>query len=791
MRLLLILSLFTVGISSLFSQVLTIKGSVYDAATGETLPAATVLLFPENQFVQTNSGGGFEFRTLAPREYHIRVQFVGFEDYTGTFRLTADTVLNVALQPQVHQLQELEVKVFMHGKVQLITTSVQEIGRAYLLQNNAANFAQTLASLPGVASMDIGAGFSKPVIRGMAFNRVAVVDKGIVQQNQQWGADHGLEIDQYDVDGVRVYKGPQSLLYGSDAMGGVIEIFPATVPQTDMFWGDATFVAKSNNDLWGTSVVLSAKRGAWFVRGRFTAQEYGDYRVPTDTIVYLSWKLPVHNRRMKNTAGQEYNASLSANFDNGCVNSWLHASSIYGKNGFYPGAHGIPSLVRLQPDGLARNAEFPFSFSNHFKLINNTVVRFSDYKLLIDAAFQQNRREEHSLFHTHYGSQKPPAVQPNLELAFRLHTFSLNAHVEWHENRNWMKTVGLSSEYQHNRVGGYSFLLPAFNRFSGGIYWLNTLKLNDAFSLAGGIRYDMGRINVTGMYDTVLHDYLLEQNYAANEAEAYARRAENMYKTFNDFSGSIGLSYVPNRTHSFKVNIGRSFRYPSANELSANGLHHSAFRHEKGNSELGSEKSYQLDFGYEYKSIAVSVSATPFASYFSNYIFLEPSGKWSLLPHSGQVYEYRQAKALVAGGEITANYRFARHWEAGATVEYTHTLNLTDGYPLPFSPPTMVSTDVSYLGEGGGWLKNYVARLSTNRVFAQNRIARNEEVTPATLLFDVSAHAHWSIANMRFFTDLQVRNIFNAPFLNHLSFYRKLNAPEPGRNIQIILKIPF
>lgn len=102
-------------------------------------------------------------------------------------------------------LPEVTVQAQRERQIDRISSlPVVEISRSYLLKNNATNFVQTLASVPGIASMDIGAGFSKPVIRGLGFNRVAVVDRGIVQQNQQWGADHGLEIDLYDVDNVRV-----------------------------------------------------------------------------------------------------------------------------------------------------------------------------------------------------------------------------------------------------------------------------------------------------------------------------------------------------------------------------------------------------------------------------------------------------------------------------------------------------------------------------------------------------------------------------------------------------------
>lgn len=774
-----------------FSQKYSIRGSVHDVESGDYLPAATVSLTPGNLHVQTNENGLFVFENLSRNNYLVTVQFIGFEKFTAPILLSKDTLLHIDLRPISYSLSEVVVEAGLHNKEQLSALSVEEVGRNYLLQNNAVNFVKTLSSIPGVASMDIGAGSSKPVIRGLGFNRVAVVDKGIVQQNQQWGADHGLEIDQYDVDNVRVHKGPLSLLYGSDAIGGVIEILPVEIPVENSFWGDATLISKSNNRLLGASVMTSAKLNNWFYRARVTLQDYGDYKIPVDTITYLTWKMPVHGRRMKNTAGKEYNTSLSVNYDNSIVQSWLHVSNIYGKNGFFPGAHGIPDIARLQPDASSRNIEMPFSSSNHFRITNNSSIRFARSKLNIDVGFQQNKRQEMSRFHTHYANQSPPTENPDLELSFLLNTFSANARLLFDEDKVWSKTIGVSSEYQHNRVGGYSFLLPNFDRISAGVFMLNNVKLNNRLSLAGGLRFDVGKVSVKGFFDPVLEAYLRTQDYTPDEVASYAQRAAALDKTFNDFSGSIGLVYNKSANETWKINIGKSFRYPSANELASNGVHHGAFRHEKGNTQLLSEKGYQLDVGYEYASRLVSFSATPFVSYFSNYIFLEPSGRWSILPHSGQLYEYQQAKAIVAGGEIAGTYHFTRHWSASANAEYIYNLNLTDGYPLPFSPPATLSANISYSGTGQKALKTYVIRFENNYIAPQNRIARNEEKTPQALLFNASANMHWRIGDFSFITDFQVQNIFNTAFLNHLSFYRKLNAPEPGRNIQLIVKIPF
>ena len=348
-------------------------------------------------------------------------------------------------------------------------------------------------------------------------------------------------------------------------------------------------------------------------------------------------------------------------------------------------------------------------------------------------------------------------------------------------------------EYQHNRVGGYSFLLPDFERLSGGLFWINSVRLNEKFMLTGGLRYDMGRLNVSEFYDPLLAEFLILQGYTQENVEFYAMRSANLNKVFGDLSGSVGIEYRPSTLHSLKLNVGRSFRYPGANELSSNGLHHGAFRHEQGNGDLKSERGYQLDIDYQYANGGLNVRVNPFVSWFENYIYLEPTGEWSVLPHAGQIYRYNEAEALVAGGELMIGYEISSRWSVNGDAEYVFNKNLTDNYALPFTPPTVVTTDITYSGNGrdGSIISNYEIKLENRLVMDQTSVARNEAATPGATLWNISAYAHWQVGDKMFITLLQVDNVFNTSFMNHLSFYRKLNAPEPGRNIQLIVKIPF
>jgi iron complex outermembrane receptor protein len=776
-------------------KVFSISGFVHDAENDSYLGATSLSLQPGNKHIQADTNGFFSFENLSSLNYMLTIRFIGYNDLSVPIALSKDTLMHLHLQPSLLLLQEVRINAQRGGfNGAASSLPVTEISKNYLLKNSSTNFIQTLSSIAGISSMDIGAGFSKPVIRGYGFNRVAVVDKGVVQQNQQWGADHGIEIDQFDVDGVRVHKGPMSLFYGSDAIGGVIEILTPVIPFEDMFWGDATLIAKSNNDLFGVSVSTSVKRGNLFVRGRATVQSYSDYRVPADTIEYLSWRLPVYNGRMKNTAGREFNLAFSGNYSKDNFSSWLHLSDIYSKNGFYPGAHGIPSLERVAYDGSLRNIEMPHATSNHYKLIWNSELMLMDNdKLMFDVGYQLNRREELSAFHTHYGNQEAPVLKPDLELQFRLNTLSGSARYVMDEDERWSRTVGASMEFQHNRVGGYSFLLPNFERLSGGLFWINSVRLNEMFMLTGGLRYDMGRLNISEFYDPLLAEFMMLQGYSQENVEFYAMRSANLNREFGDLSGSLGLEYRPAAFHTLKMNAGRSFRYPGANELASNGLHHGAFRHELGNGDLGSESGYQLDIDYMFEKGGFNVRVNPFVSWFKNYIYMEPTGNWSVLPHAGQIYLYNETEAVMAGGELMAGYEISNSWSVNSDFEYVFNRNISDNYALPFTPPAVVTNDITYSGNGknNSLISNYEIKLENRWVMNQTSVARNEVATPGASLWNLSAYVHWHVGGKMFITLLQVDNIFNTSFMNHLSFYRKLNAPEPSRNIQLIVKIPF
>lgn len=663
--------------------------------------------------------------------------------------------------------------------------SVEVAEKDFLKNHFTGNLIQALEHIPGVRSMDIGSGFSKPMIRGMGFNRISVTENGIKQEGQQWGSDHGLEIDAFNIERVTVRIGPSSLLYGSDAMGGVVEITQSPPPFENQIFGEAMVLGKSVNETSGGSVLLGLKKNAWYTKLRYSEQRFGDYRIPTDTIVYLTQKVPIYNRKLKNTAGIERNISSYTEYRSGKYYSNYSISNAYQKTGFFPGAHGIPDISRVQDDGDDRNIELPYSRVNHMKITSRQQYVWDKLIGYWDVGYQKNHREEWSKFHTHYGTQAPPHKDPDKELVFTLDTYSSSIKLKTIASATWEYNVGLDIQYQQNRISGYSFLLPRYNRFTSGVFGLATWRPSQQLSFSGGIRYDHGNVDISAYNDPYLETYLQVMGYDNELIKQYKWRSYAVNRNFGDFSGSLGIIWNLNIYHLIKANIGHSFRLPGANELAANGVHHGTFRHEQGDPSLNSERGWQLDASYLYENKNISFSITPFFSWFSNYIFLKPTGEWSVLPHAGQIYRYTGAEAIFAGTEISFSIDLFPHLNYSFTGEYVYTYNLDENTPLSFSPPASMRNTIT-------WKRNqFHIHAELYSIANQNRVSKNESTTSGTNLINLGGNISIPIYNTMVDISLSLRNLLDTKYYNHLSFYRKVEIPEPGRNFQLSIKIPF
>ena len=663
------------------------------------------------------------------------------------------------------------------AKQQRQSLAILRMERGYMQENRSNSLMNTLEKLPGIHAFQVGQGFSKPVIRGLGFNRLVVAENGIKQQEQQWGADHGLEIDQYAVEQVDIVKGPASLQYGSDAMAGVVIIRSHEWQPEDGLSGALLLNGNSNNRLFGGSGNIYFQKENKFVQARATYQNFESYRVPAETFIYNGYQYPLHHGVLKNTAGREVDAALQAGWRNAGYAATLHANNVHSKDGFFAGASGLPFLVNMDDEGHYRAIGLPYHEGNHFKIVFNQIFYLhSRHQLTVDAGYQYNLRQEYSAPHTHGFGAMP---EGNLELELRLQTAGLNAVWEYRNASNNTLQAGINAEYQHNRVGGYLFLLPEFEQQTAGIFVIDRFHFSGALTGAAGVRYDYGSIHI--------HRY-----------EGFFRVSE-MRKPAGDISFMAGLAYQPDRQWTLKANIGKSFRMPIANEYASNGISHVMLRYEVGDSSLHAETAYQTDVHAAFEQTwsnsfihRATAAASVFGNYFPNFIFLHPTGEFSPLPEAGQIYRYVQSRAFRAGGELEAQVEFAKIFRLAAAAEYVLATDLKSGFPIAFTPPLNITGELSVRWKQLGLFTNNRLAVTYRYAAAQNRVARNEAATPDYHLFDLSLAAGIPAGrgtNVQLV--LQVQNLFNTAYYKHLSFYRRLDLPEIGRNFLITLQISF
>lgn len=757
----------------------SVAGRVFNA-DNIPLKEATVLLSPAGNYCITNSNGEFSLSAITPGVYHLTIQHIGYKSHQQKITVAGVGVfLNIQMEEDVFLTEEISVTANVQklheepvGKI----LGVEEVSKDYMLKNQGNTLMQTLESLPGINALHTGVGISKPVIRGMSFNRVIVNEYGIKQEGQQWGVDHGLELDQFNVEEVEIQKGPVSLFYGSDGIAGVINIKRVNIPHTDTFRMESLAQYKSNNDSYSTSLMLEKTKKDFWIKGRLTWTGFADYHTPAEEFTYNSYKLPILNNRLKNTAGKELNYSLHAGWQKKWGQTSLFVSNYGQQAGFFSGAFGIPRAYQLQDDGLPRNIELPSQSIRHIKVISNTVIYLDKFKINIDAGYQFNKREEFSYPHTH-GQQLPP--QGNLALQLKLQTYTYNIRTKYRVRDNWDVYFGSNGQLQNNKNGGFEFLIPAYHSWQAGAYLLHDIQLKNGLQWQAGARIDAAFQKAGATYIAV---------YEADIIREYQQRSPQLRKNYWLPSFSTGISYPFSAAFKTGYNLGTAFRVPTIAELTSNGVHHGTFRHELGDPELDLERGLMQDVSISWKKSFFELQLTPYFYHFQNYIYLRPSARFSPLPDAGQIYNYQQGKVNMTGTEARIKVSFLKNFLLSSTFEYLWNKNMDLGHPLPFTPPVNILNTLEYnLNHRHKNFNQTYAQLAVHTFSAQKRVDQNEKETPGYTLVNLSAGSTIRIKRISFEIKAQIRNLFNTAYLNNMSRYRILNLPEQGRNTQVML----
>lgn len=773
-----------------------VSGTVVDE-NNKPLTGATVFLFPVKKGTITDASGNFSINNLSIGTYSIEISFIGYKTLIDTITLVGNKKYKFQLEVSALSLQEVVVTDnYFETRKKEESLNIEIVNDAYLKQNLGGSLIGSLERLPGVTKIDIGSGQSKPVIRGLGFNRVVVVENNIKHEAQQWGADHGLEIDQYAVGNIEVIKGPASLMYGSDAIGGIIDMKNKKIPYENSIGGTIDLTGKTNNDFLGTSVSLYGRKKWFFADVRATFLDYGDYKVPADSVDIYSYRAPLYKNHLRNTAGKEQNLHFSFGIIQKRFQSKFYLSNVNGKSGFFANAHGLePRNVDTDlHDKSNRDIQYPYQLVNHFKIINSSFYRWEKLKLEFDLGFQRNFRQEWSPYvqHGYMPAVFPDSLsfKPDLERLFEKYVYSGNVKFFYQLSNRTHLNFGLNSECQDNQIDGRGFIIPAYKQFVLGGFVFAKHNFTDKSMIQAGIRYDYGNI-VTSEKSDWFPSPVVENG---DTTLKYLQRSANINRNFSNITWSLGYNYNPGKW-SYKFNVGKSFRMPIAKELAANGVNYHHFSYEVGNADLSPEVSYQMDAGVEFASERFAIGGTPFLNYFTNYIYLNPTSEHDRLYGNGnQVYYYTQSEVFRYGGELHAHYKPLKSLQLGIIGEYVYSEQMTGekkGFTLPFSPPASAIFNIKYQKQKIKFVENAYLSLDYRVTAPQNSIVPPEEKTDGYQIVNLRLGGDIVLKNQRISISMQVQNLFNTKYFNHTSYYRLINVPEQGRNFIVNISMPF
>ena len=722
------------GASSSVPPAATIQGIVMGH---DSLPlaGARVSLVETGRITTTDSRGHYQFAGVARGSYGLSFAMVGYAPTVFRLRMEeADLTLNVMLKPSLVELPDVQVTASP-----LATTALDSpqptavLGSADLSTTGAPTLGETTSSLPGVRSVNTGAGIGKPVIRGLTSNRVLVLANGQRMETAQWGDEHGPNIETADAARIEVIRGPASVLYGSDALGGVVNVVARPLPDAlgkpSFIDGRAEATYATNNAMPSGTLALEGARGGFGFRVSGTARDGGDVRTPEGHLANSGL----------GTVGGEASAGLRG--------GWGSAALTY--------AHRDERL-EIHEDPAEEPGATPFQRIGEDRVHLEAMLPIGESHLDVSGGYERNHRREFE-------------EDGSTDVVLGLRTESWTGDVRLHhpDVGPFSGILGVSAVRTGLGTHGEEALVPANRAVSGGLYLSEQASIA-RWNLSAGIRGDLRRLDVDR--DDRLGVTQQIRNYRA-------------------ISGSLGALFHTSEQTAIVLNLGRGFRAPSAFELFANGVHEGTVRFERGDSTLVNEHSWNTDLAARMASSRVSAQVGGFVNLIEHYIYPMPTSLTD--PESGfPVFKYTQGNARLMGFEAVAEYHPSAWLHFRTTADYVHGQNTDLNEPLPFVPPLRASYAVRFEGNDIGPVAGPYFSIQGETNLKQTRLAPGDVAPDGKTLLHLGGGFSGSLGGRPVTLDVQVRNLLDTPYTSFLSRY-KAYALDPGRNIIVRASTEF
>ncbi len=745
----------------------TLEVFVRDSITHEPLVSASVSVKGHRHLHLTNEKGLAVFDSVKAGDTKVSITYIGYHQVIKTVVLPAQQILLVDLCPEAYHIHEtvitnqrnIDDPTFSNQHKSVLTMEAVEAKRGQ-------NIAELLSEVNGVTQLNSGPSISKPVIRGLHSNRIVMLNAGIRQEGQQWGAEHGPEIDPFIAGRVEVIKGASAVEFGADAIGGVVRITPRDYRKEKGIGGEFSLNGFSNNRQGAVSLLLEGthlknKNLSWRTQG--SLRKAGDSRSASYII--------------SNTGMEEQNMSMALSYGRGKWVSEFYYSHYQSKLGIFIGSHMgntddlMAALGRSKP--LIINS-FTYDIARPYQQVSHDIVsaKFSlnhikAGKLVMLLSAQQNHRQE-------YDTDRPFNQALRNRPAFDLTLRSYTTDIKWeHKPVKHIKgKLGVSWILQNNSADGVSFIIPDFTANTLGLYLMER-KDAERWTFEAGIRYDIRWL------------------YASSTRRLNQLEENRLFQNINGI-----LSAVRRLPQNWMLvsTVSTGWRAPSINELYSNGLHTASATYEKGNRNLNAEQSMMADITIKKESEKLNAELGLYHNYIDQYIYQRPDLVPTLTIRGAfPTLVFTQTNASLSGADLTVSYLWFKHLKTGAGGSYLYAQDISANEPLMYMPANRVRFSLGYQYNKWVFTRKGFAELRANWVSRQNRFVSGVDyVDPpsAYMLLSLNYAFEIPVGKQTLKVSAGVNNMLNTTYRDYLSRFRYF-TDDTGINYILRLTVPF
>jgi iron complex outermembrane recepter protein len=716
------------GFSAISDRDASVSGIV-TGTDGEIIPFINIMIEGSRLGTFTDASGNYTLKGIPEGRHTLVVTGMGYAPKRHEIEIKSGQVVHINLQVEYTGLDLNEIVITSSPTARGFRYQPDNVYAGEQLQKRAeVSLGEMLDGEPGIAMRSMGPTPSRPVIRGLDGDRILILQNGERMGDvSETSAGHAISLDPLSSNRIEVVRGPASLLYGSSAIGGVINLMTADIPEG---WdpgasGVVSMQGASMNNMGAGFGRYEWGSDTWAASGRFGYRKAGDVRTPDGVI--------------PSTFSENYDGSIGIGIRNDKVSGGLNISA--GKQ-----SYGIPEAL----DDPLLSAEVRIGQQLMQGRLNFRVNSFFDKAQLRVHASRFIQQEVEIVI-------EEKIAEEEVEVQFNKHNVSSTLTVQ-HKPVGILDrgAVGISIYGRKLDIAGAYGFTPNEERYNVGLFTFQEIPVTTRLRLQFGGRLDFQKA-------AALPNEFLDMA---------ADRAAFVY------SGSLGLNYRPAKGYEIGGQIARSHRYPMLEELFAYGAHLCAGTFEIGDRYMGDEIGYGSDLFARWTNGAFKAEIAGFYNWFSNFIIMQPTG--GIDEASGfPVVTYQEDRARLHGGEAV----FGMTWLEGLTtdisIDYVNGQRLSTGREyLPFMPPFRFSGAVGY-DWGKGWIGTRVRAIA-----AQDKVAADEQATPGYTLLGFNAGFRMNGSGNHVII-IRAENILDQRYRDHLTRIEERNFPMPGRNYNL------